>query len=75
MFDYLGIDHLLAVSFERPKGAFLILAHKSAVTGDISRDDRRKSSFDAIFGHGTGPSLCSRQPIACLPEQQSGAGR
>src|SRR6185437_5417478 len=71
MFDDLGIDHLLAVGFERTKGAFLIFAHKPAVTGDISRYDRRKSSFDAIFGHATGPSVCSRQLIASLPERQS----
>ena len=54
--------------FELAQRAFLIGAHKSAVTGDVACKNRSEPSIDAFFGHLDAPAEISILVYGGIPE-------
>src|SRR5262249_52290052 len=48
------LDEFANMLFEPPKRAFLVLAHESAITGDVSRQDRSELTFSVWLFHPIG---------------------
>src|SRR5689334_16411062 len=45
------IDQLTMMRFEARKCALLVLAHESRISGNVSAQDRRQPSLNALFRH------------------------